>query len=145
MTRVGMVTSNEICLEGGCLCGAIRYRATGMPFMAEYCHCRMCQKAAGAAFGNWMDFDRDQVEWLKGRPKEYLSSAGIRRGFCEHCGSSLTFRSTEHPRYLTLTINSLDDPDLVPPSQHIYTSGQVAWLKLGDTCARYEAQATREV
>lgn len=105
----------------------------------------MCQKAAGAAFGNWMDFNADQIEWLTGRPTEYQSSSCVRRGFCSNCGSCLTFRSTEHPRYLTLTINSLDEPDRVPPTRHIYTSGQVAWLELNDACERFEVQATREV
>ena len=137
------MTSEEKQLEGGCLCGAIRYRTSAMPFLAEYCHCRMCQKAAGAAFGNWMDFEADQVVWLKGRPDEYRSSERIYRGFCSDCGSSLTFRSAENPRYLTLTINSLDDPDLVVPNQHIYTASQVAWLDIRDDCVRYEAQRTR--
>ena len=56
------MASSEIKLGGGCLCGAVRYRTTGMPLLAEYCHCRMCQRVAGAAFGNWMDYSVDRVE-----------------------------------------------------------------------------------
>ena len=131
------MNSSEASLEGGCLCGTIRYRARGMPVLAEYCHCRMCQKAAGAAFGNWMDYAADKVEWLEGQPHEYQSSAHVFRGFCRDCGSSLTFRNDERPELLTLALNSLDDPDGVSPTQHIYTDSQVAWLELSDDCRRY--------
>jgi hypothetical protein len=35
-------------LEGGCLCGGIRYQISGEPRSADYCHCRMCRRTAGA-------------------------------------------------------------------------------------------------
>ncbi len=138
------MTSDEKQLAGGCLCGAIRYRTRGMPMLAEYCHCRMCQKAAGAAFGNWMDFEADRIEWIGDRPEEYQSSSHVHRGFCGRCGSSLTFRNEERPQHITLTINSLDDPDQVVPTQHIYTDSQVVWLELTDGCARFATQSNRQ-
>ena len=139
------MASSEVELEGGCLCGAIRYRTRGMPMLAEYCHCRMCQKISGAAFSNWMDYPTDRVEWLEGQPHEYRSSSHAFRGFCSDCGSSLTFRSAERPQLITLALNSLDDPDRVSPTQHIYTESQVAWLDLNDDGERFAAQrVTRE-
>ena len=40
--------------DGGCLCGAVRYRLEGPPLHADYyCHCRMCQRAAGAPVVAW--------------------------------------------------------------------------------------------
>jgi hypothetical protein len=119
-------------MEGGCLCGAVRYSISGAPFAAEYCHCRMCQKSAGAVVVNWMDFHNEQLTWTNGRPSEYESSETIRRGFCVKCGSSLSFRDSRHPEYITLTIASLDDPDLVKPTYHIYVESQVKWLCIDD-------------
>lgn len=127
----------EIKLQGGCLCGAIRYKTTAKPFAAEYCHCRMCQISAGAVAVCWMDFYQEQVIWDSGKPKEFESSEFIRRGFCENCGSNLTFRDTTHPDYFTLAIASLDDPNQVKPTYHIYTESQVEWLKIDDDCKRY--------
>ena len=40
---------------GGCLCGAIRYRITGAPVEALYCHCRMCRRAHGAPVVAWFE------------------------------------------------------------------------------------------
>ncbi|XOV87386.1 MAG: GFA family protein [Pseudomonadota bacterium] len=124
--------------EGGCLCGRIRYRTAGEPFAAEYCHCRMCQKSVGAVVVNWMDFRAEQVTWLSGEPDFYASSAEVRRGFCASCGTALMFRDTRYPEYATLTIASLDDPDTVVPTRHIYTESQCRWLNIVDDGERFK-------
>ena len=129
--------NDQLIIEGGCLCGAVRYRAEGAPFDAEYCHCRMCQRFTGAAAANWMDFKREQVEWTAGEPREYTSSETVRRGFCPNCGSALTFRDTRYPQYLTLTIAPLDEPDRVRPTRHLFTDSQLAWFDPADDCPRY--------
>ncbi|MCF6319274.1 MAG: GFA family protein [Proteobacteria bacterium] len=124
-------------LQGGCLCGAIKYTTTAKPFASEYCHCRMCQKIAGSPVTTWMDFKIEQVIWKTRKPKEYQSSEHVRRGFCGLCGSTLSFRDDRNPDYLTLSVVSLDDPNKIKPSYHIYTQSQVDWLKIDDDCKRY--------
>ena len=126
-------------LEGGCLCESVRYHISATPFAAEYCHCRMCKKFSGAPVASWMDFNIEQVNWKKRKPVEYQSSENILRGFCPTCGSSLSFRDTEHPEYITLAIASLDEPNLVKPTYHIYTASQLKWLNIDDECKRFTA------
>ncbi len=135
--------NNKTQLQGGCLCGKNRYRTTTMPFAAEYCHCRMCQISAGAVTVCWMDFKQEQVKWETHKPKEFESSEYVRRGFCDTCGSSLTFRDTRHPDYFTLSIATLDNPNLVQPTYHIYTESQVDWLTIDDKCKRYPKGQTK--
>ncbi len=130
-------------MQGGCLCGAVRYSVSGRPFAAEYCHCRMCQKSAGAVVVNWMDFNKEQLTWTAGKPSEYESSDCARRGFCTVCGSTLSFRDTRHPDYFSLTIASLDDPNLVKPTYHIYVESQVKWLNIDDDCKRFSQSRTK--
>jgi len=108
-------------MKGGCHCGAIRYEMLTAPFAADFCHCRDCQRTTGAPVGAWMDFHAEQVQWLCGKPTEYASSDFIRRGFCAECGSTLTYRSTQYPDYLTLAIASLDNPEAIAPTYHIHT------------------------
>jgi len=126
-----------VAMEGGCLCGALRYRLTAMPFDADHCHCRMCKKSTGAVVGSWMDFLAEQVIWLSGKPTEYASSETTRRGFCSSCGTSISFRDTGYPKYYTLSIASLDNPNLVPVKYHIHTSSQVEWLCIKDDTPKY--------
>ena len=54
--------------EGGCLCGAVRYRVSGDPVAATLCHCRSCRRASGGVTVAWAVFDKDAFEWLKGKP-----------------------------------------------------------------------------
>lgn len=102
----------------------------------------MCQKNAGAVVVSWMDFRTEQLTWTSGQATEYESSANARRGFCAQCGSLLSFCDSRHPDYFTLTIASLDDPNLVQPTYHIYTDSQVSWLTIEDDCKRFVQSST---
>lgn len=128
---------NHTTQEGGCLCGALRYRVHGTPFDIDYCHCRMCQKSTGAPVGVWMDFKIEQVEWLSGAPKEYASSDTVRRGFCAECGSAISFRDTRYSGYYTLAIVSLDDPDVFSPNYHIHMDSSPEWFSLSDELEKH--------
>ncbi len=124
-------------MQGGCLCGAIRYQLSAAPFAADYCHCRKCQKSCGAPVASWMDFKTTQVSWISGAVTEFASSENARRGFCSTCGSTLSYRDVGHPEYMTLAIASLDNPDAVAPTYHIHTDSQMKWLSITDKCQRY--------
>ncbi len=124
-------------MRGSCHCGAIVYEIKGKHFAADYCHCRSCQKITGAPISAWMDFKVEQIKWLDELPKEYASSEFIRRGFCDNCGSTLTYRHINHPEYITLSITSLENPDLAHPNYHIYTESSVTWLDINDDYPRF--------
>lgn len=136
--------TDKTILTGGCLCGNVKYRVEGKPFGAEYCHCSMCRKSVGSATVNWMDFKIGQVTWLVEQPKVFASSEHTRRGFCPECGGSMTFSDTRHPEYLSLTMGTLDDPDLVKPTIHIYAEDQIGWLNIVDECKRFAKGATKD-
>ena len=67
--------------EGGCLCGAIRYRVSDVPTNSMVCHCRSCRRVAGAPVVAWVTFAADQFELLRGSPAEIRSSEPVRRRF----------------------------------------------------------------
>ena len=75
---------------GGCQCGAVRFHAT-MLGRASHCHCRMCQKAFGGIGGSLVTVH--DLVWSRGAPKHFRSSNKVRRGFCESCGTPLTFET----------------------------------------------------
>ena len=116
---------------GGCQCGAVRYALKVKPFRAEFCHCRMCQRAVGNVFAAFADLNDGEVEWTKGAPAVYESSSVAERGFCRDCGTPLTFVYKGEP-YVSVTLGSLDDPELVPINGHTGIQGRVSWLKLCD-------------
>ena len=127
----------ERSLEGGCQCGAIRYRVSGEPLLAALCHCTMCRRANAAPAVAWAMFREAQVAFLRGRPTTYASSPGAQRGFCAACGTPISFTAEYIPGLIDLTIGSLDHPERIAPTLHYWDSERLPWLHLADDLPRY--------
>ena len=87
-----MTTDREPVLTGGCQCGAVRYALYAEPAAASICHCRMCQKAMGNLFSASASVPRKEFAWTAGAPATWQSSQIAERGFCQQCGTPLSFR-----------------------------------------------------
>lgn len=119
----------EFPLAGGCLCGAVRYEATGGYDGCAHCHCRMCQQASGAPVVPWFTIKGDHFRIVKGALKFYRSSAHAERGFCGACGTQIVFRYLEdNEKGIDVTAASLDDPDAVEPTFQIYVPSRIGWM-----------------
>ncbi|MBA3667585.1 MAG: GFA family protein [Sphingomonas sp.] len=116
--------------EGGCLCGAIRYRVTGDPVAATLCHCGSCRRASGGTNVAWAVFDKSQFEWLSAGPKAYSSSPGIDWLSCPICGSLVGYRRASRPDHMDITTSTLDDPDRYPPTVEIWLEQKIGWETL---------------
>jgi hypothetical protein len=127
-------------LDGGCLCGKVRYRISARPHHADYCHCRMCQRAAGAPVVAWLTVASEAFAWTRGEPAVYRSSKRAERLFCPACGTQLAFREIEQPDHVDVTLASLDRPEEVRPGHHIWTASRIAWFDIGDDLPRYPEQ-----
>ena len=126
--------------EGGCFCGAVRYRATGQPLHVVHCHCTMCRRASGAPFVTWAVFDAATVSFVQGQPTEFASSAKGVRGFCDKCGSPLTFRERDRGAEIDLAVGTMDDAGALVPERHIFTSSKLDWIHLDDGLPRYPGE-----
>lgn len=125
-------------LDGGCGCGAIRYRVAGKALWAANCHCRSCQRATGAAFASWAGFAEENFTVIRGTLAAHASSPGVRRGFCGNCGGPLTFASDHWPDEVHILIPTLDDPGAIAPRAHIYLEHKLPWLELGDGLKQFQ-------
>ena len=122
--------------EGGCLCGRVRWRATGAPFSVELCHCAMCRRATGGVLVAWAGFKASRFRRTRGEPVYYQSSSEVRRGFCGACGSSLTYESEDDPGEVYVAVGSFDQPDALAPDRHIFWADRLRWLELADALPR---------
>jgi hypothetical protein len=117
----------KIELSGGCQCGAVRYRITERFNNAHICHCRMCQKAMGNFFAPLVAIPHEAFTWTRGEPARFRSSAEVDRGFCAKCGTPLTYESVDSDN-TTITIGSLDHPELIKPETQDGMQGRMPWF-----------------
>ena len=108
--------------SGGCQCGAIRFHCDDIG-RASICHCRMCQKAFGSFYGPLVTVKR--LKWTRGGPTCFQSSNKVRRGFCSHCGTPLTF---EHPEGVEIAIGAFDEPFRVVPEIQLSIDTRVPYV-----------------
>jgi hypothetical protein len=128
--------------EGGCLCRAVRYRASGPASHATLCHCRSCRLASGAPVVAWVTFPSDSFAFVHGTPARHRSSASVVRTFCGACGSALTYQRDDLPAEVDVTTASLDHPEACPPSDHTWTSQRIGWLAVAGGLPQFPRSRT---
>ena len=124
-------------IEGGCLCGAVRYHATGTAYGITHCHCRTCRRASGAPLVTWAGFDSDKFQFTAGQPATYASSKNVLRTFCSRCGTALTYQRLDLPDSIDVTLGSMDDPEQIKPEDHTWTENKLSWIVPDDHLPSY--------
>lgn len=124
--------------EGGCHCGAIRLRASGLPMSVIYCHCQDCRRSSGAPVSLFAGYRAAQVEMEQGTPKGYASSPGITRSFCVECGTPLSYEDRRLEGEIYLHVGIFDEPQGFEPEVHGWISRKLPWFDLHDDLPRYE-------
>jgi hypothetical protein len=131
----------EAPLEGGCSCGAIRYRLTSEPLFVHCCHCLNCQRQTGSAFVINVLIETDRVQLLAGVPvavevpRDDGSTQTIFR--CPTCQVALYSQYTR-PQIWFVRAGTLDEPSTVKPDVHIFTRSKVPWVTLPDSVPAFE-------
>jgi hypothetical protein len=130
--------AQQTVLNGGCQCGAVRYRVTG-PFRDPHiCHCRMCQRAVGGPFVALASVPLDRMAWTgRSLPSMFRSSSMAERGFCQACGTPLTFRYLKG-QHVNFTLPSLDNPSAIVPERQYGIESRLDW-----TCTIAELPGSR--
>ena len=134
---------NDLVVEGGCLCGNIRYRSEKAPVFVSHCHCQRCRRHSGALFVTHAGLPVDGFSRLQGEPTYWHSSEAFDRGFCADCGSTVTGLYLDDPSIIVIPIGTLDDIEKVAADRHIMTESQVSWLKIDDELPRYARLSPR--
>lgn len=125
-------------LEGGCLCGAVRY-AIDTPLQgAGHCHCSLCRRAHGAAFATWSFVVPGSFRWTagEGRIGRHASSPGQLRCFCRDCGSPLAAMHDGEVGEVVLA--SIDGDPGVRPDAHIFVGSKACWSVIGDGLPQHD-------
>ena len=121
-------------LEGGCACGAIRYRLKSAPMFVNCCHCHDCQRQTGTAFVINALIETDRIEIFSGEPEgvPVPTDSGKPHDIyrCPSCQTALWSDYGRRPGLRFLRVGTLDDPGKLPPEAHIFTRSKLPWVRL---------------
>ena len=127
--------------QGGCSCGAVRYKCNAEPYTVFFCHCLDCQKNTGAPFSVDVIVPIDAVEItgeLKGYKTTTDSNNEVTRKYCSKCGAPVLNQPHSFPDIIALKVSSLDDSSWIQPQAHLWTIRKQPWLKINDDLPKYE-------
>ncbi|WP_280155533.1 GFA family protein [Piscinibacter sp. XHJ-5] len=121
-------------IEGGCLCGAIRYRSSAEPLLTVVCQCSHCQRTSGSAYSVMLAMPVGSIEF-SGQPLASYDDMGtsgmlVHRRFCDRCGSPIVSDAEVAPTMHFLKTGSLDDASWVRPQAAIWCNSAQPWAPL---------------
>ena len=132
-------------VEGGCQCGAVRYRLKASPLTVYNCHCKDCQRFSGAACSISMIVRNENFEVLSGQTVRYDRKADsgnvIAMNFCAHCYGWLWNENPALPGIKVARAGTLDNMDWAEPVGNIWTDSKAAWVKIDPKHANFPKQA----
>jgi hypothetical protein len=128
-------------LEGGCLCGGVRFRLGGKLGPAGFCHCKECQRASGSAFAANAPVRTRYFTWIAGDElvSEYESSPGKFRAFCRRCGSPIYSRRDSEPELRRIRLGTLDADPERRPLAHVWVGEKAPWYEIEDSLPQHPA------
>ncbi len=132
-------------VRGSCLCKRVRFEIRGPLGRSSHCHCSMCRKAHGAAFGTYVAVKVEQMKMLAGEELilRYRSSPGVERTFCARCGSTLQFISEKLPGIIDVALGTLDDDPGIRVPHHIFVASKAPWFEITDGLPQYPEGAPK--
>jgi hypothetical protein len=130
-------------LEGGCGCGAVRYRLTDDPFIVHNCHCHLCQRQTGTGSAVNAFIEADRLEHLSGElsESEFATGSGATQRVvrCANCSTPLwSFYPRLGRKVAAVRVGTLDDPSVAAPDVAIYVADKPAWAPLPDGIPTFE-------
>jgi hypothetical protein len=127
--------------DGGCSCGATRYRLLSEPLFVHCCHCLNCQRQTGSAFVINLVIEADRVEIVAGTPRPVevpRDDGSAQRIFrCPTCEVAV-FSEYGRPELRYVRAGTLDQPSAVTPDVHIFTRSKVDWVAIPESAAAFE-------
>jgi len=129
-------------IQGGCLCGKVRFQVAGRLFNVDHCHCSMCRRQHGAAFATYAEFNAGDFKWTSGKGfvKIFEPSSDVGWCFCGECGSTLA--GTDKGKIRTITLGTVEGDPGIRPESHIFVGSKAEWHDICDNLPQFEERSS---
>ena len=129
-------------IEGGCLCGSVRYSSEAQPLLTANCHCTNCQKQGGAAFSVNVGVAKAGLE-ITGDSLTVYNDVGdsgnqVQRHFCNKCGSPIYSAMATMPDLVFIKAGTLDDTSSIQPQMNTWCKSSQSWVKIDESLPKFD-------
>ena len=135
-------------MNGGCQCGAVRYRIDGTPGPLYACHCTECRKQSASAFGLSLVVRRRDLTLTAGSPRTWTrptdGGGTLDCRFCPTCGTRVWHEDGPEAEALSLKAGSLDQPPDLSAAIHIWTRSACPGVVIPDDASRFAGEPDEE-
>src|SRR6187431_3317766 len=127
-------------MNGSCLCGGVKFSFKKFDAEIANCHCSMCRKFSGAAYGTFGIVNSENINWESGFEliKVFNSSQAAHRGFCSNCGSSIFYRLTTPNAPFEIALGLLETEPTEPVSANIFCAYRPNWPRNIENIQNFE-------
>ena len=134
---------DQAMLDGGCWCGAVRYRVADAFLYACICHCSRWGAATGSAFKPFAGIESDKLAIVEGerRGAPHQQRGAQRHTRCATCGS-LLFSVVRDGAYVHVALGSLIDSPSIRPTHHIFVGSKAPWFEILDDLPQFDEHAS---
>jgi hypothetical protein len=123
--------------KGRCQCGAVSYEYEGPENWVGHCHCQSCRRNTASPFTTYMGVPNRRFRFTGIEPAVYQSSPGVRRLFCQKCGTPVAYSADKFPNEIHFYLSALDDASGIEPQFHVFAGEKVPWVELADDLPKY--------
>lgn len=129
-------------IEGGCLCGSVRYSSETQPIVTANCHCKNCQKQGGAAFSVNIGMPKAGLE-ITGDSLTVYEDVGdsgnaVNRNFCNKCGSPIYSELVTAPDLVFIKAGTLDDTSSIQPQMNVWCKSAQSWVQFDENVPKFD-------
>ena len=129
MSSAAQPPSPQAPLQGGCLCGAVRFEITAPLLSAGYCHCTHCQRRTGTGSSVGGRVPQAGFRLLQGEQqlRTYEPPVGRPKLFCASCGSALFSGDPFSDEEVAVRMGALDRDPAIRPQYRQFVDSAAPW------------------
>jgi hypothetical protein len=125
---------------GQCYCGLIRFEFSDEPTEVSFCHCSICRRLTGSAFGAYLETSNESLRILTGAEKlsKYKPTARLEKRFCSNCGVTLFTNHADFSGHTYVSLGVISDAREILPQYHQFVGSKAKWHQIGDELPQFE-------
>lgn len=133
----------EFPVEGGCVCGSVRYRLNALPKAVYACHCKDCQRMSNTTHTISMVVPEAEVAHVSGELSVYEKTADsgrvVKMFACARCGTKM-WNQPPAGEILIMKAGNLDEIGWAAPVGNIWTASRAPWVELDPDVPNFDGQ-----